>query len=190
MDFLPYFTLSRLFLADLLPLKTEWYLRFSPNCKKDTAFAATGRTIWSLLEQCKLPVSQEQAPCIAPPSNLSLPPQSWKAFHSSAFWLHHSILTDYCVCSLSVYRKHGGQMFLEQGRSSSLCLACRVQEVLLRSFCPFEEQLRARNECAQVTRMKSSPECICMRLIKCCLSRSWIGVSGGDKALMWSCVWA
>lgn len=80
MDFLPYCTLSRLFLADLLPLKAGCYHHFCPNCKKNTAFAATGRIIWSLLEQCKQSMSQEAAPWIAPPSNPSLPPHGWEAF--------------------------------------------------------------------------------------------------------------
>lgn len=156
MDFFsPYWTLSRLFLADLLPLKAEWYHPFSPNCKKDVAFAARGRTIWSFLEQYKLSMSLEPAPCIAPPSNLSLPPHSWKAFPGSAFWLHHSVLTDYFVV-LCVYTYNTGANVPRAGKKQqhSICLAW---EVLLSSFCPFEEQLRARNKHTQVTRMKSPP---------------------------------
>lgn len=55
-------------------------------------------------------------------------------------------------------------------------------------FFPFEEQLRARNEHAQVTRMKSSPDCIYETIFKYSMSRSSTEISGGAKVLMWSCV--
>ena len=68
MDFLPYCTQSRLFLADLLPLKAEWCHHFPPKCEKDAVLTAAGGTIWSLLEQCKPSMSPAPAPCLAPPS--------------------------------------------------------------------------------------------------------------------------
>lgn len=70
-DFLPHCTQSRLFLADLLPPKAEGCHHFSPKREKDAVFTATGGTIWPLLEQGKLSMSQAPAPCIAPPSTSS-----------------------------------------------------------------------------------------------------------------------
>lgn len=135
-DFLPYCTQSRLFLADILPPKAEGCHHFSPKREKDAAFTAAGGTIWPLLE---LSMSQAPAPCIAPPSTSSCLHTAEKHFLILLFHCPTVFSLMLTVHLLHVYAYDRDNCY--KGREEESPLAFRGWEVLLRGFCPFEEQL-------------------------------------------------